>query len=121
MPKFRAKLEGGNRLRRRLSANRSLAKGGDVIVGYTASYALPVHENVGANFKTAGTQAKFLEAPFRRMIKELLTTAKTAMKGGASFIQSLFIAGLRLQRESQKIVPVDTGNLRASAFTRIEK
>ena len=28
------------------------------------------------------------------------------------------IAGLFLQRESQKIVPVDKGNLKASAFTR---
>ena len=28
------------------------------------------------------------------------------------------LAGLILQRESQKLVPVDTGNLKASAFTR---
>lgn len=29
-------------------------------------------------------------------------------------------AGLFLQRQSQKLVPVDTGNLKASAFTRAE-
>lgn len=29
-------------------------------------------------------------------------------------------AGLMLQRASQKLVPIDTGNLRASAFTRAE-
>lgn len=32
----------------------------------------------------------------------------------------LIEAGLRLQRESMKIVPVDYGNLKASAFTRAE-
>lgn len=29
-------------------------------------------------------------------------------------------ASLHLQRESQKLVPVDTGNLKASAFARVE-
>lgn len=32
--------------------------------------------------------------------------------------QGLKMAGLYLQAESQKLVPVDTGNLKASAFTR---
>jgi hypothetical protein len=31
------------------------------------------------------------------------------------------LAGLRLQRESQLLVPVDTGALRASAFTAMEE
>lgn len=35
--------------------------------------------------------------------------------------KALYIAGLFIQAESQKIVPVDTGFLRASAFTRIKK
>lgn len=34
--------------------------------------------------------------------------------------RGLRLAGLHLQRESQKIVPIDTGNLRSSAFTRRE-
>lgn len=34
--------------------------------------------------------------------------------------KGLFRAGLFIQRESQKLVPVDTGALRASANTRIE-
>lgn len=37
-----------------------------------------------------------------------------------AFIRGMIKAGLHLQRESQKIVPVDTGVLRASAFTRRE-
>lgn len=34
--------------------------------------------------------------------------------------QALLLAGLRLQRESQLLCPVLTGNLRNSAFTRVE-
>ena len=34
--------------------------------------------------------------------------------------QALLAAGLRLQRESQARVPVDSGNLKASAYTRLE-
>ena len=37
---------------------------------------------------------------------------------GNTFAVRLKRAGLYLQRQSQKIVPVDTGNLKASAFTR---
>ncbi len=97
------------------------AEGGNVIVGFTAAYALPVHENVGANFKAPGTQAKFLEqpareemgGPARRTIEELLAKGK-------SLLDALLVVGLRIQRKSQQITPIDTGNLRASAFTRKE-
>jgi hypothetical protein len=33
-------------------------------------------------------------------------------------LRGLYKGGLLLQRESQKVVPVDTGNLKNSAFTR---
>jgi hypothetical protein len=42
-----------------------------------------------------------------------MTTAKGLRRG-------LLKAGLALQRESMKIVPIQTGNLRNSAFTRSE-
>lgn len=129
-----------------------------VVVGYTASYALFVHENVEMKWKgfsrdprirriemggdpararprprrrephgkfwdpqDKGT-AKFLERPaeelraggeFARIIVEALAARKTLP-------QALLACGLRLQRESQKLVPIDSGNLRASAFTRLE-
>ena len=38
-----------------------------------------------------------------------------------SLEKGLVLAGLRLQRDSQKLVPVDTGNLKGSAFTRLDK
>jgi len=52
-----------------------------VIVGFTAYYALYVHENVGANFKTPGTQAKYLALPLQRnatAIKQLVIAAMRA-------------------------------------------
>jgi predicted cobalt transporter CbtA len=104
-----------------------------VLVGYTASYALFVHENVemklygqkrrkpskGFYWGPAG-QAKFLEQPARMLQPELSKIVATALQKGSTMAQALVLAGLRLQRESQKLVPIDTGNLKNSAFTRLE-
>lgn len=115
-----------------------------VLVGFTASYALYVHEAVG--MKLAGhprsaetdgkgnpkpvrgyfwdpqgkAQAKFLEEPARTLQPELAQIVTKALQQGKTMAQSLLLVGLRLQRESMQLVPVDTGNLKASAFTRIE-
>jgi len=43
---------------------------------------------------------------------------KTSTAFGKRLEASLIRTGLWIQRESMKIVPVDTGNLKASAFTR---
>lgn len=90
-----------------------------VVVGYTQSYAVYVHENLEA-FHPVG-QAKFLEQPHRTMQRELAEMISNLLNSGVSLVQTLFLAGLRLQRESQKLCPVDTGALKASAFTKIEK
>ena len=92
-----------------------------VIVGYTASYALRVHEDLKAGHKK-GKTAKFLEKPARELSNsgEIQRIVNTAVGNGASLEDGLLLAGLRIQRESQKIVPIDTGNLRASAFCRKE-
>lgn len=92
---------------------------GNVNVGFSASYALPVHEDEEASHRP-NQQAKYLEQPFREMRKDLMQITINAIKGGASLIKGLLIAGLALQRASQKIVPVDTGNLKGSAFTEKE-
>lgn len=114
-----------------------------VVVGYTANYAIHVHENIemkgkglprrktlssGKNVKGRGfywdpqgkAQAKFLEQPARELKREFSRIITTACKNGARLDKALLIAGLRLQRESQQLVPIDTGNLKASAFTRQE-
>ena len=113
---------------------------GNVIVGYNASYALYVHEMVEKHRGEPRTgkhpdgtrkkgnlwdppnrgQAKFLEQPARTMQREIAGIIAKAAANGAELIKALLIAGLRLQRESQKLCPVDTGNLKASAFTEKE-
>lgn len=123
---------------------------GNVIVGYQTSYAVYVHENTRASHmklvKVKGTkkrdkksrkhtssfemrqvgQAKFLEQPAREMQRELGNVIMNIVKGKlfegkkVTLRQALLIAGLRLQRESQKLVPVDTGQLKNSAFTDYE-
>ncbi len=122
---------------------------GNVIVGYSASYALRVHEDAKAEArrrlivkkkrykkvkgkkrrkmflvkkteKQGRQQWKFLEQPAREFQREMASDVRTASKRGVPLIKALIIAGLRLQRESQEIVPIDTGNLRASAFTEKE-
>lgn len=139
------KIEGVNRVirsLRRLAANSRRLDGGNVIVGYTAEYALRVHEmrmvNPGKKrrpqypgHKPKGkywdpqgrAQPKFLEEPLREMESrgEIRNIVADAYKKTRSLIKGLKLAGLRVQRESQKRVPVDTGDLKASAFTREER
>jgi hypothetical protein len=129
---------------------------GSVVVGYTSSYALYVHENLEMKWrglprsgfvkaaldggktkkykvgsgKKGGKgfywdppgqgQSQFLIQPMREMGKpggELAKTVVDALDGGATMVKALLVAGLQLQRASQQLVPVDTGNLRASAVT----
>lgn len=89
-----------------------------VIVGYTQSYALVVHEDMQA-YHPVG-QAQYLRQPAREHERELGNIAVKAVRNGATIAQAILLAGLRLQRESQLLVPVDTSALRASAFTRLE-
>lgn len=129
-----------------------------VIVGYTAKYALYVHEapmklkglprgagmtrdkrgvvRFSKKMLTTGVvggggkgfywdpqgvaQSKFLEAPFRKNLSKMKSMILRQAKSTRSLDTALLIAGMFLQRESMKIVPVDTGNLKNSAFTRKE-
>jgi hypothetical protein len=89
-----------------------------VLVGYTQAYALFVHENLEATHPVG--QAKFLEQPARELSKEISEITKKGLQQKKTMAQSLVLAGLFLQRESQKLCPVDTGALKNSAFTRLE-
>lgn len=92
----------------------------ECVVGYSAAYALPVHENLTA-YHAPPTQAKYLEQPSRTFRPELARIISTAVKRRATIGQAVLLAGLRLQAESQMLVPVDTGNLKASAFTKLKR
>ncbi len=95
---------------------------GSVVVGYTQDYAVYVHENMGA-YHAPPTQAKYLEQPARQLsnMGVLSSIVSTALRAGQTLMMGLLQAGLRIQRESQKIVPVDTAALKNSAFTRTDK
>lgn len=107
----------------------------EVHVGYTAAYAVYVHENKKMTLKgkprprrrgfywdpQGKAQPKFLEEPARTMLPELKRVVEEVTKATGSLEKGLLAAGLRLQRESQLKVPVNTGNLKNSAFTRMIK
>lgn len=58
---------------------------------------------------------EFAKGVVETMIGRLFTKKNEIARG---MERGLMKAGLFLQRESQKIVPVDTGNLKNSAYTR---
>lgn len=89
------------------------------VVGYTQAYALRVHEDMEAKHKP-GKKAKYLEGPMRQEQDTLATIVRNALHIGRTMAQALMLAALYLQRASQKIVPVDTGALKGSAFTRLD-
>lgn len=134
-----------------MAAKARLDFDASVSVGYTAKYALYIHENTlmrwrglprdrSIRLNSDGTvttgyagnkqpglfwgptgQAKFLEGPFRELEQELIDmVVKGVVEQKLTMAQSLVRAGLYLQRVSMQRVPVLTGNLRASAFTRLE-
>lgn len=104
-----------------------------VAVGFAAKYALFVHEmkrgtlelrprphGRGYYWDPQGMAApKFLETPLRQLSPELKKMISDACKTGMPLEQALLLAGMRLQRESMLMVPVDTGYLKNSAFTAL--
>jgi hypothetical protein len=86
-----------------------------VEVGYTQSYAIFVHEVPAKHAE--GKQWKYLETPARQLTSVLAKIIKDVTLKTGSLRQGLLLAGLRLQRASQEIVPIDTAALKASAYT----
>lgn len=114
-----AKVEGAKDVEKTLIRLSKNTEGNvSVTVGYTTNYALIVHEDLSMNHPNGGN-AKYLENPFREL--DLFSTVEKVVKKKGTLRQGLTIAGLRLQRASQKQVPVDTSFLKASAFTKSDK
>lgn len=126
LKKYKAQLKDKIK-QREAEARRSVA------VGYTANYALYVHENVqmrlagkprpnnrGSYWDPQGKAGpRFLTGALRDNLPELRLTLNRVVKQTGSVTKGILAAGLLLQRKSQERVPVDTGNLRSSAFTRL--
>ena len=110
-------LQGSKELQRKL---RRLSKGvigeNSVTVGYTQNYALIVHENRNAKHKK-GKVAGYLLDPANQKADQISKRITQVTAKTGSLEKGLLQGGLFLQRISQKVVPVDTGALKASAFT----
>lgn len=124
------------KLKRLENEAREEARHASVSTGYTASYALYVHEmpmkhkgekrrkkkNQGRFWDPQGrAQNKFLETPARQNREELGAVVVTVVKTGKKVRWGLLAAARLLQRMSQLLVPVDTGNLKNSAFTEFDR
>lgn len=90
-----------------------------VRVSYSTNYAIYVHEDLSAQHPIG--QAKFLEQPARDRRGEIKSIIQKAYKRTNNLQQSVLLGALFLQRESQKLVPIDTGVLKNSAETVLEK
>ena len=131
-------VDGFDKMNAALKAKLAKSKKDDkvsVVVFYTAKYAVWVHENTAEKWKgkprksglgkywdgrKGQGRSKFLEHPAREeggKIGEIV--AKTVLNKG-TLTQGLVMAGLYLQRQSQDLVPVEYGHLRASAGTQKE-
>lgn len=86
-------------------------------VGYTASYAIYVHEDLNV-FHPIG-QAKFLEIVINRGNLAFARMIGAGMRAGKSFKKCLADVCKRIKEESQALCPVDTGYLRSTAFYRV--
>lgn len=89
-----------------------------VQVGYSQHYAVVVHEDLNMQHKP-GKTAKYLENPAREKAGEIAKTAVMAYKKTKNLALALTAAGLHLLRLSKKVVPVDTGALKASGYVSV--
>ena len=111
-------IQGIEELEKNLKNLAKATQSEDVIVGYSADYAVYVHET-NKNYNN-NKQWKYLETPARRLRSLLLVYIIQTYKRTKDFQKSLIAAGMKLQAASMDIVPVDTGALKASAFTSVE-
>jgi hypothetical protein len=52
----------------------------NIIMGYTANYAMAIHEKVGATFQRPGAGAKWLESSIKRNSKQILKVIQEEVK-----------------------------------------
>lgn len=91
-----------------------------LVVGYSAPYALRVHEDLAMRHPRGG-QAKFLEQPMREYSVQIAQVVRDEVAKGSELPRALEEGGLFLLEKSIPLVPVDTGFLRDSWYVRIDK
>jgi hypothetical protein len=87
-------------------------------VVYEAPYAIFVHEDMETPHRTG--QAKYLEQPARMFARSIGKFIRDLVRRKTSIGKALYQAGLILLKESQKLVPVDTGFLKSSGKVVVE-
>jgi hypothetical protein len=111
------KITGISEVKRALNKLAKGFTGENVVVGFTQNYALFVHE-VPARHTTG--KAGFLLDNARDLQQEMSQIVLDQVKKTGSIERGLLLAGNRLQAAAQEDTPVDTGALKASAFTSKE-
>lgn len=90
-----------------------------LVAGYSAEHALAVHEDLEMLHRVG--EAKYLTKAVRRHEGVLRDVVRKEMKRGRTLVQALLTMGYTLMRFSKDLVPVDTGELKNSAFVRVER
>jgi hypothetical protein len=99
----------------RVRRSRAIGDGkAETKVGYSASYAVPVHE-ILTSYHPVG-QAKFLEQPLRTEEKQMGDIIRARLRARETLKAAQLAAAKHLISISLQLVPVDTGALRDSWF-----
>lgn len=113
-----AKVKGAPKLQEQFAVRMKGCKTVKAAVSYSQSYAIYVHEDLQAKHPNGG-KAKFLTDPFNELSEWARDEiVKTYKKLGLD--KAVAKVCLRIMRESQQQVPVDTGALKASAFVKVQ-
>ncbi len=83
-------------------------------VGYSAPYALAVHERLNV-YHPIG-QAKFLEQPIRTEAPAMAAIIRSRLRAGMTLKEAQLEAAKHLMKVSLQLTPMKTGRLRASWF-----
>lgn len=100
------------RKRRRNTADKKA----ETKVGYSAPYALAVHERLDV-YHPIG-QAKYLEQPMRTEEKPMRDIIRSRLRARESLKAAQLEAAKHLMKVSLNLTPIDTGKLRASWFIK---
>lgn len=114
-------IEGLDRLKDALRerAEKAAQEAVRVVVGYSAPYAMVIHEDLERRHPNGS--AKYLEQPAREMGKDIGRTIGEAVKAGTPLPDAMLQGGQMLLTASQQLVPVQTGFLRDSGYVRVEQ
>lgn len=112
--RLKVHISGAGRVTRMFKQREIAAESVSYSVEYTAEHAIPVHEDLDA-YHEPPTQAKFLEAPFRALRKDMTDYIADAIRKGRTMRQGAYQAMRKLLSVSKMLCPIDTGELRGSA------